>query len=130
MEEIQLGKLAQNNSLNTEVKDLGKMMETEHANAQSDLVALAAQKQITLPTSLTDDGQEANKKLMDKQGKDFDKDYCDMMVKGHKDAISKFEKASTEATDPDIRNWALAMLPGLRMHLDNFISCQNKLDKM
>ncbi len=130
LEDIQLGILAQNNSMNAEVKSLGKMIETEHSKAFSDLQALAAKKQITIPTSLTDDGQDANKKLMDKKGRDFDKEYCDMMVSGHKDAIKMFEKASSDATDPDIRNWATSMLPALRTHLDRSITCQNQLEKM
>lgn len=130
LEDIQLGILAQNNSMNAEIKSMGKMMETEHSKAFSDLQALAARKQITIPTSLTDDGQDANKKLMDKKGRDFDKEYCDMMVNGHKDAIKMFEKASSDATDPDIRNWATSMLPTLRTHLDRLITCQNQLDKM
>ena len=130
LEEINLGQLAQNNSMNADVKSLGKMMETEHTKALSDLQALAAKKQITIPTALTDDGMSASKKLMEMKASKFDKEYCDMMVNGHKDAINKFEKASTDATDPDIRNWASSMLPALRTHLDHCLTCQSKCDKM
>ena len=130
LEEINLGQLAQNNSMNADVKSLGKMMETEHTKALSDLQALAAKKQITIPTALTDDGMSASKKLMEMKASKFDKEYCDMMVNGHKDAISKFEKASTDATDADIRNWASSMLPALRTHLDHSLTCQSKCDKM
>ena len=129
LEEIQLGQLAQKYSMNADVKSLGKMMETEHTKALADLQALANKKQITIPTSLTDKGQDANKKLMDKKGNDFDKEYCDMMVNGHKDAIDKFQKAATNATDADIRNWAAAMLPALRTHLDHSITCQKLCEK-
>ena len=130
LEEINLGQLAQNNSMNADVKSLGKMMETEHTKELSDLQALAAKKQITIPTALTDDGMSASKKLMEMKASKFDKEYCDMMVNGHKDAISKFEKASTDATDADIRNWASSMLPALRTHLDHSLTCQSKCDKM
>ncbi|MEO8150285.1 MAG: DUF4142 domain-containing protein [Bacteroidia bacterium] len=130
LEEIQLGQLAQSNSMNADVKNLGKMMETEHTKALSDLQALAAKKQITIPTTLTDDGMSASKKLMDMKESKFDKEYCDMMVNGHKDAISKFEKASTDAKDEDIRNWASSMLPALRTHLDHSITCQKECEKM
>jgi len=130
LEEIQLGLLAQTNSAMAPIKELGKMIETEHAIAQSDLQALAAKKQITIPTILTENGMDANKKLLDKQGKDFDKEYCEMLVSGHKDAIIKFEKASTDAIHPDIRNWAASMLPALRTHLDNSITCQKQCEKL
>jgi len=51
------------------------------------------------------------------------------MVDGHKDAIDKFEKAATDATDPQIKQWASSMLPDLRTHLDMSMTCQNKLAK-
>ncbi len=106
------------------------MMETEHTKALADLQALVAKKQITIPTALTDDGMNANKNLMDIKASDFDKEYADVMVSGHKDAISKFEKASTDATDADIRDWAASMLPAFRKHLDLSINCQKNSEKM
>ena len=130
LEEIQLGQLAQKTGMMPDVKQLGKMMEEEHSKALKDLQALSAQKQITIPSALTDAGQDANKKLMNKTGKDFDKAYCDMMVNGHKDAIDKFKKASTDATDPEIRKLATSMLPALQTHLDHSIACQKKCEKM
>ena len=128
LEDVQLGNLAQNRGTTARVKELGKTIETDHTKAMDDLKALAAKKQITIPTTLTDDGIKENKKLMDTKGSDFDKDYVDKMVSGHKDAISKFEKASTDANDPDIRSWAASMLPGLRQHLDDFVTYQNQLE--
>jgi len=130
LEEIQLGQLAQTNAIMPDVKSLGKMMETEHTSTQKALEALAAKKQITVPTSLTNDGQDAYKKLSEKKGMDFDKEYCDMMVKGHKGAIDKFEKASTDATDGDIKAWAASMLPALRTHLEHSEMCKKNCEKM
>lgn len=130
MNEIQLGQLAQQKSMMSDVKDLGKMMEDEHTKVMNELKDLAGKKSISIPTSLTDETQKDYNKLADKKAKDFDKDYCDAMVDGHKDAISKFEKASTDATDPDIKAWAAATLPALRTHLDHAITCQEKCKKM
>ncbi|MCY7409663.1 MAG: DUF4142 domain-containing protein [Chitinophagales bacterium] len=130
LEEIQLGQLAQSNGMMSEVKELGKMMQAEHSKSLTDLQALAASKQITIPTSLTNEGQDANKKLSDEKGKDFDKEYCNMMVKGHKDAIDIFEKQSTEGTDAEIKSWATGMLPALRSHLDHSLTCQKACEKM
>ena len=52
-----------------------------------------------------------------------------MMVNGHKDAITMFDKASTESIDEDIKAWAIAMLPVFRTHLDHAITCQEKCEK-
>jgi len=129
LKEIALGELAQSKSMMTDVKDLGKMMKSAHLKSFDDLTALAKKKSITIPTSPTDEAKDDYKKLNDKSGSDFDIKYCDLMVKGHKDAIEAFEKASTDAKDADIRDWATNTLPELRAHLDHAISCQKKCEK-
>ncbi|MEP7168104.1 MAG: DUF4142 domain-containing protein [Bacteroidota bacterium] len=128
--EIQLGNIAAEKGMMTEVKDMGKMMADAHSKSLDELKGLAAKKSVTIPTALTDEGQNAYKKLNDESGKDFDKDYCDMMVSGHKDAIDKFEKAADKSIDTDIKNWAIATLPALRKHLDMAITCQDNCKKM
>ena len=130
LEQIKLGELAQTNSTTPDVKKMGSMMKIDHAQGLKDLARLAGAKQVTLPTSITDAGQAAYNKLMVKKGKDFDKEYCDIMVKGHKDAVDKFDKAPTAVADADIKVWAAMLLPALRTHLDASITCQKKCEKM
>ena len=130
-EKINLGKLAQEKGSMTDVKELGKMMEMAHTKAMTDLSALAMQKSISLPEAKTEDVNEAYKKMTEKKsGKEFDKEYCDMMVDGHKKAIEKFEKASTNSVDPDIKMMATNMLPDLRKHLEMAEMCQKKCEAM
>lgn len=126
MEEIKLGELAQQKGSMAEVKALGKMMVTEHTKALDDVQSLAETKMVTLPTALPEDAMEAYNKLNEKSGKEFDEAYCGMMVKGHKQAIDKFEKASNDAGDADIRNWASSSIPVLQMHLDESVKCEEK----
>ncbi len=130
MEEIKLGELAQQKSAMADTKTLGKMMVDEHTKAMGELKALAMKKSVSLPAADTKKGEDAYKKLNDMKANKFDKEYADMMVSGHKDAISAFEKASTDAADADIKQWATGMLPGLRTHLDHAMMCQKKSDKM
>lgn len=129
LEEIELGQLAQTRGTASEITEIGKMMETEHSKANADLQALAESKQISIPTLLTEDGVNAKEDLTKTDAKNFDKEYVDKMVSGHKDAISKFEDAAKDANDPDIRNWASTMVPVLRQHLDKFIVLQDKYNK-
>ena len=129
-EEIGLGKLAQEKGTMADVKDLGKMMVAEHTKALADLSALAAKKSISLPASKTDDVIEGYKEMSEKTGKKFDEAYCEKMVDGHKDVISKFEKASTDAVDPDIKMMATNMLPDLRKHLEMAEMCKKKCEAM
>jgi putative membrane protein len=130
MMEIQLGQLAQTNGVSQDVKSMGKMMEDSHSKSLTELKGLAAKKTITLPESITEDNKDSYEKLSKKTGKDFDKEYCDKMVDGHKDAISKFEKAAENSEDMDVKEWARATLPTLREHLDHALACQEKCKKM
>ena len=128
MKEIELGKLAQQKSTNADVKALGKMMVEQHEKAAAETKALAAKKNITLPASLTEKGQDAFKDLNDKTGHDFDKAYTDKMVEGHEKMIEKMEKASEKAEDADIRMWAANMIPTLRKHLEHSKMAKDKVD--
>jgi len=128
--EIKLGNLAAEKGTTAEVKEMGKMMADAHSKSLDDLKGLAAKKTVSIPTGLSDEEENTYKKFTEKSGKDFDKDYCDMMVDGHKDAISRFEKAADKTTDTDIKNFANATLPALRKHLDHAITCQDNCKKM
>ncbi|HWZ23295.1 MAG TPA: DUF4142 domain-containing protein [Cytophagaceae bacterium] len=130
LEEIKLGYLAQEKSGMKDVKELGKMMETAHSKGLKNLTELAAKKAITIPTSVSKGAEEGYEKLKAESGLQFDKDYCAAMVRGHKDAIAMFEKASAEAEDADIREMATKTIPELNMHLEHAIACQKKCEKM
>lgn len=122
-EAISLGQLAQQKSAINSVQELGKMMEEEHTKSLSDLIALAQKKKISLPTSQIDNKKAEYKKLSGKSGTDFGKEYSSFMINEHKDAITLFEIASAESTDPEIRDWATKTLPLLKRHLDQSFLC-------
>jgi len=130
MKEIELAQLAEQNAKSARVKELSKLVADSHSKSQKDLTQLARKKTVTLPTSTTDEGKEAYKKLGDKSANDFDKTYADMMVSTHRDAIELFEKASTDCSDPDIKAFANASLPTLRSQLDHSLVCQKAFEKM
>jgi putative membrane protein len=130
LRQIQLGQLAQQKGTTTHVKELGKIMEDAHTKSQRELTALAGRRSITIPTSPTNDAMDAYQNLNEKSGKDFDIAYADMMVTRHNDAISAFEKATTDAYDEDIKNWAIASLPVLRTNLNHSIECKKVCDEL
>ena len=130
LEEIKLGQLAQQKGTMPDVKDLGKMMEEDHTKAESDLTALALKESITIPTTLDSNAQNGYKKLSNLSASDFDKQYSDMMVSGHKGAIALFENEVANASDTAIRQMAVATLPILHKHLDHAVVCQKECNKM
>ncbi len=118
MTEVQLGELAQQKASSQKVKDFGAMMVRDHSKMNDELKQLAASKNITLPPAPGEDHMDHIKKLSEKSGKDFDKDYMKMMVDDHKDDIDKFEKCSKDAKDPELQALATKSLPILREHYD------------
>ena len=128
MEQIQLGRLAQQNGTSTHVKELGEKMEDAYNQSLNDLTALAERKMITIPTSVTDN--ESYRTLSEKSGDDFDKAYADLMVSKNEDAIEAFEKASTDSYDTEIKNWANTSLSELRKQQDLAVETQKKCTDM
>jgi len=118
MTEIQAGQLAQTQGTAREVKAYGAMMVKDHTEAADKLKAVAAQKNITLPATVSSDMQKNLDDLKAKSGKDFDKAYMDMMVSDHKKVISAFEDEAKNGSDADIRAFADSTLHTLRHHLD------------
>lgn len=117
MMEVQLGELAQQKASSQRVKDFGAMMVRDHSKINDELKSLAAMKNITLPPAPGEDHMDHIKKLSEKSGKEFNKDYINLMIDDHQKDIDKFEKISKEAKDPDLKPFADKTLPILNKHL-------------
>lgn len=128
LKEIEIGKLAQQKGTDAEVKSFGKMLVDEHTKSWNELKALADKKQVTLPETITEDGQDAYDKLNEKTGHDFDKKFADMMVDGHKKGLDKAQKASEKANDAEIRTWAANKITTLTAHRDHATRLKERLD--
>jgi putative membrane protein len=130
LEIAKLSLLAQQKGVMADVKDLAVVEESMHDRAMKDLVALANKKVMNIPTTSTNDAMEAYDKLNGMSGSEFDKAFCKRMIDLHQDMIDKCEKASKDATDHDIKDWARGMVPGLQQHLDQAKACEKKMDGM
>ena len=118
MEEVEMGKMANQKATNQRVKNFGQMMVDDHSKAGDELKSLAGQKNVTLPATVSNDHQK-DMDDMNKKTKDFDKSYMKMMVDDHQKDISEFEKASKNTKDADVKAWVDKTLPVLRKHLDS-----------
>jgi len=118
MMEVELGKLAQQQAMNKQVKDFGSMMVTDHTKANNELKTLASKKNIMLPDSMSQEHMDHVRELRNKKGADFDEAYMDLMVSDHKDDVQMFEDASNNLEDADAKAFASKTLATLRMHLD------------
>ena len=117
--EIATSQLAAQRATHADVKAFAQMMVTDHTKADTELKALAASKQVTLPMEQPRKVKSMLDDLGKKQGMDFDKEYADeIAVDAHKDAVDLFKDAAEDAKDPDIKAWAAKTLPTLQAHYD------------
>jgi putative membrane protein len=117
MEEVELGKIAQQKGSTDQVKQFGARMVQDHTKANDELKQLAASKGVQTPDSLDKHHQQVVDKMNKLTGADFDKAYMKEMVSDHKKDISDFKKASQKVKDSDIRGFASKTLPTLQEHL-------------
>ena len=117
MAEVELGRLALQKAVNSQVKDFGTMMVSDHSKANADLKGLAQSKGITLPATLDNGEQQIKEILSGKSGADFDKAYVEDMIEDHQKDIKDFQDAIAILKDADLKAFAQKTLPTLKMHL-------------
>jgi putative membrane protein len=127
--EVQLGQLAVSKGSSEAVKKLGQSMVDDHSKANGELKTVAAQKNITLPSTLSDKSQKHYDELSEKSGADFDKAYAKFMVEDHKDDIDAFKKEADKGNDPDLKSWAAGKISVLEHHLTMAEQTRDAVDK-
>ena len=119
MAEVQIGNLALQNAASAEVKAFAQRMVNDHSKGNAELQQLATTKGLALPTELSGEPKEMLDHLGSLHGADFDKAYMKDMVEDHEKDVAEFDKASTSATDSDLKAWAGKTLPTLKDHLEH-----------
>ncbi|MCC9135952.1 DUF4142 domain-containing protein [Pontibacter silvestris] len=117
MFEIQTGQMAVDKSETSMVVDFGQMIVDDHMQTNTLLSTLADEKNITMPTALTEEKRAIRDRLAGKDGVEFDKDFADSQVQAHEEAVELYERATNELDDDELRAFAETGLPILQQHL-------------
>ncbi len=117
MMEIQLAKMALNQSQNNEVKQFAQRILDDHNKVKQQLQTIASKDNLAEPRDMDRSQHRAVKSLSGKKGHDFDKAFTKHMVNDHKDDIKLFDKASKDAKNADLKHFAAQQLPVLNDHL-------------
>ncbi len=114
--EIELAELATEQATNPDVKKYAQLLVEAHGKMNDELKGIASAKGVALETE--DLGSDrAHKRLSKMTDMDFDREFVEHMVDSHEDSIKRFEKASADSKDPEIRAFAAKHLDHLREHL-------------
>lgn len=124
--EIEASKIAQKNSTNKEVTDFAAMMIKDHREAGAVIDTLADHKYVYVRPYVNHDDKALLDSLAKKTGPEFDKEYMELMVKGHEDAEELF-KDGTESNYTNIRDVAKQILPTVKEHLEKAKAIQASL---
>ena len=106
MMEVAMGRVAQKNASDSEVKNFGARMVKDHSKANEELKAIAKEENVEWPGK-----KEAGKWKSDK-------DYMDAMVKDHEKDLAEFEKEAKNGSDPNVKSFADKTAKTVREHLE------------
>jgi predicted outer membrane protein len=114
--EVESSELAVLQAQTPEIRDFAQLMVTDHGAALSDLEDLASQKGAKFPKDLDAEHKGRLSNLRDLHGIEFDRQYRDIQITAHRDAIALFERAAKDSEDAEVKALAERLLPTLRQH--------------
>ena len=120
MLEIESSKLALQKSDNEKTKTFAQTMIDDHTATSTELKGLVSsgKAQADAPSALDKAHQAKLDKLAKLQGKDFTKQYDDMQLSAHKDAVWLFDHYSKDGDNADLKAFAAKHLTALKQHLE------------
>lgn len=124
--EIQAGAIAMIKAQNAAVKHYGEHMVTDHTAVGNEMKSLAAGKGWMIDAALQPKEQQNLQKLNNLDAASFDREFMQIMVMSHQDAVNLFSNAAGDmgVPDADLRAFAGAKLPSLNAHLQEALSLQ------
>jgi len=118
MFEVQAAQLGSTKATDPNVKSFASMLVDHHTAANNELVQLANSKNVELSAAPPRAMRRDIEKLGMRAGNEFDQDFVrNVGIKAHEKDIKKFEKASKDVKDAQLKAWIDKTLPTLREHL-------------
>jgi len=127
LQDIELAKLAQNNSIKKDVRKTGQRLEFEYTQAYSKLKQVASKKTITLPAEVSSSDKKTDSDISYEISDKFDDKYFELSKKDHEEAISLLGKIKDKCSHADIREWAGNTLTLYRNNADSLLTLEKKL---
>jgi len=115
--EVQEAQVAQGKAQSPQVKQFAQRLIDDHTKNNQQLMTLAQQLGVTVPTTPTATDQQEMSKLQSQSGKSFDHAYVQHEVTDHQHDITMFQQEIQNGSDPQVKAFAQQTLPILREHL-------------
>lgn len=122
--EIAEGRLAQTKATNAKVKAFARQMVTDHSAMLTEGKTFATKNNITPDstksdvTDLSKDARDELKELTDKaKGADWDKEFIEHEIDGHKKVLDKLQDAEKATTNPQLKEMLTKAIGKVQEHL-------------
>ena len=118
--EVALGRLAESRASDSEVKDFGQRMITDHSDMSKAWNQLASDYKMKMPAfgvDIGEAGKEASDRLGKLKGSEFDQAYMSEMIQDHERDLELYQRMRSSAQDPQIRQLAESGVSTISQHL-------------
>jgi putative membrane protein len=115
--EFRLSELAQKQSSNESVRQFAQAMINVHERYADQLSLLAKNHRASTAPDIETTWRPEYDRLSKLQGREFDKEYMEQMLKDHRQAIEMFEAQSKTVIDQNLKSCVQEVLPTLRKNL-------------
>ncbi|KAA9331375.1 DUF4142 domain-containing protein [Hymenobacter busanensis] len=116
--EIQLSKMALDKGVSGTAKEHANMMIKDHTKSTADLKAIAAKKNVTLPTDMDAEHKAIAEQMKALSGKEFEQRYLQQMVMDHQKTLNTLNAHNSMTQDPDVKGFIGKVTPVVQGHLD------------
>ena len=117
--EVELGRAAEEQGQNGGVKNLGKMLISDHRKNNEELMRLAVIKDVPLPMEPNSEQRGIIDQIWEVKGAAFDKQFLKIAAEDHRKDIQQYSKMAQEAKDRDVKAFAERTLPVLQKHAEH-----------
>lgn len=129
MIEAHEGQLAEDRAAQSDVKDLGKTLVTDHTQDYEQLTVLAAKTGVTIPKGINAAKDPVIAQLDHLKGNGFDRQFTRDEIADHRRALAAFRRESEHGQNADVKAYATSMLPTLQKHLQLAEQCNKPAKK-
>lgn len=118
MHEVELGKIAADKAKNEDVKTFAQQLVKDHTKANEGLKTAAKAANIAVPDEMLEKHKKHVEMFRNYKGTNFDQDFLKHEVADHTEAVALFTRASKEAKNRELKDFATKTLPVLQQHLE------------
>jgi len=129
MAEVEMGKVASDHALSSEVRQFAAQMISDHTKANEELEKIASEKLLRVPKDLDAEHKAKIDILRKKTGAEFDKSYMQAQVSDHDKMQQLLAAEATNGKNADLKKFAVKILPTVREHYQMAKELEAKVGK-